>query len=122
MINILTPLQRLYQSGAGTSDGAAYQEYTLADSARVAKIPLNLTYEQAATIPLCLATAAIGMCKPESSELLANGFDVGGAGLTPPWVEGGMGKDKGQVGVVFRGSSSVGWLGRTYLFPTFPCN
>ncbi|KZV72683.1 GroES-like protein [Peniophora sp. CONT] len=97
-----------YQSGAGTSDGAAYQEYTLADAARVGKIPPNLTYEQAATVPLCLATAAIGMYKSKSSQVLPNGFDVGGAGLTPPWAEGSMGKYKGQAAVVFRGSSSVG--------------
>ena len=104
-------MSSLYQSGAGTSDGAAYQEYTLADAARVAKIPSNLTYEQAATVPLCLATAAIGMYKPKSSQVLPNGFDPGGAGLAPPWAEGGMGKYKGQAAVVFRGSSSVGQFG-----------
>ncbi|VDC06719.1 unnamed protein product [Peniophora sp. CBMAI 1063] len=97
-----------YQSGAGTSDGSAYQEYTLADAARIGRIPPNLTYEQAATVPLCLATAAIGMYKPKSSQVLPNGFDVGGAGLTPPWTEDGMGKYEGQAAIVFRGSSSVG--------------
>ena len=104
-------MSSLYQSGAGTSDGAAYQEYTLADAARVAKIPPNLTYEQAATVPLCLATAAIGMYKPKSPQVLPNGFDTGGAGLTPPWAEGGMEKYRGQAAVVFRGSSSVGQFG-----------
>lgn len=82
----------------------------------VGKIPPNLTYEQAATIPLCYATAAIGLYKPKASLVLPNGFDVGGAGLTPPWAEGGIGKYKGNAAVVFRGSSSVGQFGG-FIFP-----
>lgn len=71
-------------------------------------------------MPLCLATAAIGLYKPKSSQVLPTGFDIGGAGLTPPWAEGGTGKYQGQAAVVFRGSSSVGQFGKlAYLMFVF---
>lgn len=66
------------------------------------KIPLNLTYNQAATVPLGLDTAAVGLYS-----------DTLGAGLTPPWMEGGQGKYPGKPILVYGGSSSVGCYGKS---------
>ncbi|VDB85316.1 unnamed protein product [Peniophora sp. CBMAI 1063] len=90
------------------SDRSAFQEYTLVDAARMARIPSNITPEQAATIPLGLATAALGIYQTKKSGTIYSGFDVGGAGITPPWLPGGMGKYAGHAAVVISGASSVG--------------
>ncbi|VDB91637.1 unnamed protein product [Peniophora sp. CBMAI 1063] len=97
----------LYQS-AFDPDRGTFQELTIADAERVAGIPKNLSYEEAATVPLTLATAAIGAYQAKSDVLRPDGQDVGGAGLTPPWEEGGRGKYEGKVALVIGGSSSVG--------------
>ncbi|KAI0033277.1 GroES-like protein [Vararia minispora EC-137] len=89
----------LYQS-FWAQDRATFQEYTLADAVRIAKIPENLTYEQAATVPLGFSTAAVGLYAPFAPR--------GGAGLTPPWEEGGRGKYAGKPALVIGGASSVG--------------
>ncbi|KAI0057358.1 GroES-like protein [Artomyces pyxidatus] len=88
----------LYQSH-WTADRCALQQYGLADACRIAKIPGNLSFEEAATIPSGLATAALGMYAKKSAR--------GGAELRPPW-EGGMGRYSGQAMLVIGGSSSVG--------------
>ena len=69
-----------------------------------AQIPDNLTFDQAATIPLALATSAVA--------LYHDGENVigGTCGLTPPWEEGGRGKYTGQPTVVFGGASTVGQI------------
>jgi hypothetical protein len=68
----------------------------------VAKIPENITFDQAASVPLGLATAAIGFY---------DALDKGGAGLTPPWEAAGAGKYKGRGTLILGGSSSVGQYG-----------
>ncbi|KZV70278.1 GroES-like protein [Peniophora sp. CONT] len=97
-----------YQAHNSSNDRRAFQEYTLADAERMARIPTNITFEQAATIPLCLAVAAVGIYANKSSEIRPEGFDRGGCGLTPPWAEGGKGKYAGQAALVISGASSVG--------------
>ena len=69
------------------------------------QIPSNLTFDQAATIPLTMATAALGLYKEQVEPL-------SGAGLSPPWDEGGRGKYAGQPIVILGGSSSVGQHGK----------
>ncbi|VDB89127.1 unnamed protein product [Peniophora sp. CBMAI 1063] len=97
-----------YQSHQG-SDRSTFQEYTVVDAAIMARIPSNITVEQASSIPLCLATAAIGIYKARENALRPGpGFDRGGAGLTPPWAPGGMGKYAGQAALVISGASCVG--------------
>ncbi|VDB91638.1 unnamed protein product [Peniophora sp. CBMAI 1063] len=97
----------LYQSWYNPDRGT-FQEFTIADAVRVAKIPDDISFESAATVPLTLATAAIGAYKERASTLRPNGHDLGGAGLTPPWEAGGRGKYAGKVALVLGGSSSVG--------------
>ena len=99
----------------GVGDYSAFQEYTLAEATLIARIPPNITVEQAATIPLCLATAAVGTYKPKDSALRPRGFDRGGAGLTPPWVAGGAGKYAGQAALVISGASCVGQYGTSLM-------
>ena len=78
------------------------------------KIPANLTPEQAATIPLGLSTAALGIYPEKKDALRPDTLDLGGAGLTAPWAEGGRGKYAGQAALVVGGSSSVGQFGAAF--------
>jgi NADPH:quinone reductase-like Zn-dependent oxidoreductase len=76
------------------------------------QIPSNLSFDSAATVPLGLDTAVMGMFG-----------DHYGAGLTPPWAEaGGEHKSKGPI-VIIGGSSSVGAYGKrvgTHLWKQHP--
>ena len=71
-------------------------------------MPSNITLDQAATIPLTLATAALGLYDKKQKPF-------GGIGLTAPWLEGGRGKYAGQPILVVAGASSVGQLGTSHL-------
>ncbi|KAH9830784.1 chaperonin 10-like protein [Rhodofomes roseus] len=86
------------------SRGAGFQQYSLASEDTTAKIPDNITFDQAATIPLALATSAVALYHD------GNGALGGTCGLTPPWEAGGRGKYKGQPTVVLGGASSVGQI------------
>lgn len=68
------------------------------------QIPANLNFDQAAAIPLCLNTAALGLYAPHSAER-------GGAALAVPWQPSGRGKYAGQPILVFGGASTVGQFG-----------
>ncbi|KAI5988295.1 chaperonin 10-like protein [Pisolithus marmoratus] len=89
--------QRVLAHGHLAENQASFQQYALTTSTFTAVIPPNLTYSQAATLPLGLDTAAVGLYS-----------DTLGAGLTPPWTEGGQGKYSGKPILVYGGSSSVG--------------
>ncbi|VDB95730.1 unnamed protein product [Peniophora sp. CBMAI 1063] len=80
-------------------DRGTFQEYTIADAARIARVPDNISVEQAATIPLGLGTAAIALYNASSTRC---------AGFTAPWEAGGKGKYAGKAALVIGGSSSVG--------------
>lgn len=56
--------------------------------------------DHATTVPLGFDTAAVGLYS-----------DQLGAGLTPPWEEGGQGKYAGKPILIMGGSSSVGMYG-----------
>ncbi|EKM58603.1 uncharacterized protein PHACADRAFT_253061 [Phanerochaete carnosa HHB-10118-sp] len=87
--------------GFFTSRKATFQQYTTVPEELAAKIPLNLTFDQASTIPLTMATAAIGLYNKHIEP-------YGGCGLYPPWEEGGRDKYHGQPLFVTGGSSSLG--------------
>jgi NADPH:quinone reductase-like Zn-dependent oxidoreductase len=72
-------------------------------SYRALQIPDNVSFDQAASIPLGICTAAISFYNPVGSS---------GTGLTPPWEPTGEGKYKGQGILIFGGSSSVGQYGK----------
>lgn len=89
--------QRVFACGNRKNDQAGFQQYTLTTSIFTAGIPANLTYDQAATLPLTLDTAAVGLYS-----------DTFGAGLVPPWTEFGKDKYSGNPILVSGASSSVG--------------
>ncbi|KZV71804.1 GroES-like protein [Peniophora sp. CONT] len=90
----------LYQ-GWFKADYGAFQEYTLSEASLIARVPSNITIEEAATIPSAIATAACALYNTPGPHSL---------GLTAPWEEGGRGKYASQAALVIGGSGSVGQL------------
>ncbi|KAF9223808.1 GroES-like protein [Gyrodon lividus] len=86
-----------YHGAYDDNDLSTFQQYSIAVVDFAAKIPDNLSYDQAATVPLGLGTAAIGLYGR------ANGI-----GLVAPWKHGGVGKYKNMPIIIFGGSGSVG--------------
>ncbi|KAF9063682.1 GroES-like protein [Rhodocollybia butyracea] len=87
---------KVFCQGYFVNDLAGFQQYTLMPADLVGKIPSNIDYAQAASIPLGYSTAAIGL-------LAAHPL---GAGLNPtydPTV-----KYTGESALVIGGSASVG--------------
>ncbi|KIY66661.1 GroES-like protein [Cylindrobasidium torrendii FP15055 ss-10] len=76
-------------------DRASFQQYTLMKENFVAKIPASLSYEEAATIPMCFVTAAVGLFAPSAANL-------------NPGVEWLGHKQTGQTILIIGGSTSVG--------------
>ncbi|TBU40037.1 GroES-like protein [Dichomitus squalens] len=77
-----------------------FQEYALSPAAYTAKIPDNISFDRAATVPICLATVNPG--------IWAHDDGARSARFTPPWEEGGKTKYAGDVAFIVGGSSSVG--------------
>ncbi|KAG1844068.1 chaperonin 10-like protein [Suillus subalutaceus] len=76
---------------------SAFQQYTLTVASFTAKIPSSESFDSAATVPLGLDTALMG--------LYGNHF---GAGITPPWTKSASGHESNKPIVILGGSSSVG--------------
>ncbi|KAG2036274.1 chaperonin 10-like protein [Suillus americanus] len=89
---------RVFSHGQFTNHGSAFQQFTLSVADFTTKIPNNLGYDEAATIPLALDTASTGLYN-------SNRY---GLGLTPPWVESGIGMYSETPIVILGGSSAVG--------------
>ncbi|CAL1717235.1 unnamed protein product [Somion occarium] len=86
-----------------TNRFATHQQYAVMKAKLTSKIPPNITFDEAATIPCNLLTAINGLYAGAAPSV-----DKAGAGLTPFWREGGRGKYAGQPILIFAGSSSVG--------------
>ncbi|EPT00341.1 hypothetical protein FOMPIDRAFT_1023738 [Fomitopsis schrenkii] len=92
---------RVFTNGLfGVNEHTTFQQYTLGYADVTGKIPDSLSFDEAATIPLGLATAATGLFN-ESAK-------TNSVGLYPPWEDGGRGKYAGQPILVIGGASSVG--------------
>ncbi|KAF9447412.1 GroES-like protein [Macrolepiota fuliginosa MF-IS2] len=89
---------RVFCQGRFTNDYASFQEYTLADEHHLAKIPSNITYDQACTIPLGLTTAYVSLYNTTPH----------GIGLVSPVEPAGQGHYKGEPILVLGGATSVG--------------
>ncbi|PCH39326.1 GroES-like protein [Wolfiporia cocos MD-104 SS10] len=89
----------LNQGIIGNNEFSGFQQYALANADVTAKIASSLSFDQAATVPAGLATAALGLFNQGKSN---------SAGLYPPWEEDGSGRYAGQPIVIFGGASSVG--------------
>ncbi|TFY84007.1 hypothetical protein EWM64_g14 [Hericium alpestre] len=92
---------RVLLQGLWVPDRGTFQQYVLGDAVRVAKIPSKYSFDEAATVPLTFATAAIGLYGKK-------GAARGGAGLARPWTASGRDKYKGNAALIVGGSSSVG--------------
>jgi len=93
---------RVVQDASWGERYGGYQQYTVTSADHAAKIPDNISFEEAASIPLGLATAVIG--------LYGDCDRVDGVKKLqpPPWEAGGEGAYKGNAVAVLGGSSSVG--------------
>jgi len=89
----------LFQATWG-NDIAGFQQYTLAPAEMTAKIPPQLSFEQAATLPVAIPAAFGALYFPAPA----------GAGLTPPLDHSTRGKYAGKPIVVLGGATSVGQL------------
>ncbi|RPD72429.1 GroES-like protein [Lentinus tigrinus ALCF2SS1-7] len=79
---------------------ATFQQYTLVPAEITAKIPENISFDQAASVPLTLATVLIPNFNHNPEGNTAN--------FTAPWEEGGKEKYAGKPAFIVGGSSSVG--------------
>ncbi|KAI0737454.1 GroES-like protein [Daedaleopsis nitida] len=79
---------------------AGFLEHSLAPAGNVAKIPDNISFDEAASIPLALATAITGLWSHHPEAQSVN--------FPAPWEEGGTTKFSGQPALVVGGSSSIG--------------
>ncbi|RDB28751.1 Dehydrogenase azaJ [Hypsizygus marmoreus] len=90
---------RVFFQGDWSNDLAGYQQYTLAFAETTAKIPPGVSFESAATIPVALAAAVVGLYNTKPHH---------GAGYTPPFEPSARGKYAGKPIVIIGGASSVG--------------
>ncbi|KAI0753563.1 GroES-like protein [Daedaleopsis nitida] len=88
--------------GGGVFDKtqATFMQYTVVPADFVAKIPDNISFDEAASVPLTLNTVLTGLWShhPQASSV----------DFAAPWEEGGLTKYVGQAALVIGGSSSVG--------------
>jgi NADPH:quinone reductase-like Zn-dependent oxidoreductase len=91
---------RVFSQGQFSNNKASFQQYTIADANTLARIPPNLTYDQASALPVALTVVYVGLYNQNPH----------GVGFAPPVSEETQGKYAGTPLVVLGGSSSVGQL------------
>ncbi|KAG6840430.1 hypothetical protein C0991_006780 [Blastosporella zonata] len=89
---------RVVFQGHWTPEKGGYQEYTLTDVETTAKIPSNISFESAATIPATITSGICGLYLPNPY----------GAGLTSPLDASGRERYAGKPIVVLGGSGNIG--------------
>ncbi|TFK69668.1 GroES-like protein [Pluteus cervinus] len=94
-VSNFVPGDKVFFPGVYDNKGATWQQYALADAEFAAKIPSNISYDQAATLPTGLTTPY-------------NGFYQGWGLTLPTKAAGGLGKYAGTPILVIGGSSAVG--------------
>ncbi|KAL5525577.1 hypothetical protein ACEPAG_6913 [Sanghuangporus baumii] len=90
---------RVVHEGWSSNDKATFQQFTIVPAEITAKLPSNVSFDEAASVPAGLITAAVGLYgdRPE-----------GVTKYKPTWEEGGEGLYREKPIVVFGGSTSVG--------------
>nr|VWP00375.1 Peptidyl-prolyl cis-trans isomerase (PPIase) (EC [Ganoderma boninense] len=91
---------KVFFMGGFNNRRATFQEYAVYVASRVAKIPENITFDQASTISLCLATVVTAIWADEEGAKSVQ--------LTPPWEANGKTKYAGKAALILAGSTSVG--------------
>ncbi|KAG6845254.1 hypothetical protein H0H87_011989 [Tephrocybe sp. NHM501043] len=89
---------RVVYQGSWANDRASYQQFNLASAVTTAKIPNFLSFEAAATIPVCLTAAFLGLYNSKPH----------GAGYSPPFRPSAVGKYTNKPILIFGGAGSVG--------------
>ncbi|KAI6131565.1 chaperonin 10-like protein [Pisolithus croceorrhizus] len=87
----------LYQCVPDNDNYGGFQEYILAHAETTPKLPSNITFDEAASIPVGVATAAIPLYSLPPT----------GTSLKAPW-DGGRGQYAGQPALIFGGACCVG--------------
>ncbi|KAF9528463.1 GroES-like protein [Crepidotus variabilis] len=85
-------------SGFVENEYQGFQQYGLADAVFSSKLPTHITYDQAATIPICLGTALSGLYSEFPH----------GIGLPTPFIDEGRKAGLGKAIFIIGGASSVG--------------
>ncbi|KAJ3516569.1 hypothetical protein NLJ89_g1035 [Agrocybe chaxingu] len=89
---------RVFCASQWDKNKSAFQQYTLALASTTARIPTHLSYDDAATIPVGLSTAWVGLYNKNPY----------GAGFSAPISPAEEGKYAGEPIVILGGASSVG--------------
>jgi len=90
---------RVLAKGIASNTGGAFQQYALAISRCTAKIPPQISYDQAATFPSTLSAAYLSLYNQQPH----------GLGFTSPLESSGRGKYAGTPLVIFGGATTVGY-------------
>lgn len=90
--------ERVVLQGQLQNDYGGFQQYALGIASTVAKIPSNISYDEAATLPVALTAAYVGLYNQNPA----------GLGLVSPVSPEGKGKYAGNPILIVGGSSSVG--------------
>ncbi|RPD59732.1 GroES-like protein [Lentinus tigrinus ALCF2SS1-6] len=100
-VTTLTKGDKILFPGYFNNEQGTFQQYCLVPAAFTAKIPYNISFDEAASVPLGLATVVLALYNqdPKSDKTLR---------LTPPWAEGGTTQFAGKPAFIIGGSSSVG--------------
>ncbi|KAF9233967.1 chaperonin 10-like protein [Melanogaster broomeanus] len=88
---------KVFYQGTMTNDYATFQEYVLVPAEIAIKLPPNVSFDQAASLSVGVATASIPLYSPSPT----------GIGFKAPW-DGGLGQYAGQPALILGGATSVG--------------
>ncbi|THH20119.1 hypothetical protein EUX98_g8646 [Antrodiella citrinella] len=90
---------RVLHQGVLNKRQAGFQQYTIVPAGVVAKFPASLSFDEASTLPVGVATATVGLYSSNA---------VQSATLVAPWKTDGRGKYADQPILILGGSSAVG--------------
>jgi NADPH:quinone reductase-like Zn-dependent oxidoreductase len=99
MMNIKTGDIVAMQGNMYNSSTATFQQYSKTETQLITRVPLSISVEQAATIPVTITAVFVGI------------YHSTGLGLTPPCTIEGMGKYVGQSIFISGGSDGIGKFG-----------
>ncbi|RPD57987.1 GroES-like protein [Lentinus tigrinus ALCF2SS1-7] len=88
--------------GSFEQEHATFQEYNIVAAADAAKIPENISFDQAATLPVAVSTVASGIWAHEQGSRSVN--------FPAPWEEDGSTKFAGKAAFIVGGAGSVGQI------------
>ncbi|CAA7269466.1 unnamed protein product [Cyclocybe aegerita] len=89
---------RVFRQALFSSRTNGFQQYTIGPASSTAKIPANISFDEAATLPVVLSAAYVGLY----------GGPTFGQGKTPPVTQEGQGEYAGQPIAILGGGTSVG--------------